>query len=63
MGQGALLQHVSRTETTQVAPVLFYMVKVSFGIALISSIALIFTAILVLQSSSRDDRDDRRGLL
>jgi len=45
----------------KVAPVLFYLVKVSFGVALISSIALIFTAILVLQSSSRDDRDDRRG--
>ena len=43
-----------------VKPVLFYLVKVSFGVALISSIALIFTAILAIQSQSRDDRDDRR---
>jgi len=29
------------------------------GVALLSSIALIFTAIFVLQNSNRDDRDDR----
>lgn len=43
------------------APVAFYILRVSFGVALLSSIALIFTAILVLQSSSRDDRDRDRG--
>lgn len=48
--------------TESVKPVLFYLLKVSFGVALISSIALIFTAIIAIQSqSSRDDRDDRRG--
>lgn len=46
----------------KVAPIAFYLVRVSFGVALLSSIALIFTAILVLQSSSRDDRDrESRG--
>jgi hypothetical protein len=47
----------------KVAPVTYYILRVSFGVALISSIALIFTAILVLQSSSKsdDDRDRRSG--
>lgn len=46
----------------KVAPVAFYVTRVSFGIALIASIALVFTAIIALQSSSRsDDRDDRRS--
>mmetsp|Transcript_37724 Transcript_37724/g.92716 ORF Transcript_37724/g.92716 Transcript_37724/m.92716 type:complete len:552 (+) Transcript_37724:30-1685(+) len=45
----------------KVAPAAFYITRVSFGIALIASIALVFTAIVALQSSSsRDDRDDRR---
>ncbi len=46
-----------------ISPALFYVVRLSFGVALIASIALIFTAIIALQSSSsnRDsDRDDRR---
>ncbi len=45
-----------------VSPVLFYMARLSFGVALIASIALIFTAIIALQSTSsnRDDRDERR---
>lgn len=45
----------------KVAPLAYYLLKVSFGVALITSIALIFTAILVIQSSSRDERDERRS--
>jgi hypothetical protein len=46
-------------------PRIFWGVRVSFGLALVASVALIFSTILVLQSSSEsnDDRrrDDRRG--
>jgi len=46
----------------KVAPIGFYLLRVSFGVALLSSIALIFTAIFVLQNSNRDDRDrESRG--
>mmetsp|Transcript_10465 Transcript_10465/g.18959 ORF Transcript_10465/g.18959 Transcript_10465/m.18959 type:complete len:543 (+) Transcript_10465:87-1715(+) len=42
-------------------PALVYGAKVSFGVALLVSIATIFATITVLQSSSSsDDRDDRR---
>lgn len=38
-----------------------YLVRVAFGTALLSSIALVWTAVTVLLSSNRDnDRDDRR---
>ncbi len=44
------------------SPVMFYILRLSFGVALIASIALIFTAIIALQSTSnsRDDREERR---
>jgi len=45
----------------KVGPVLYYVLKVSFGVALLTSIALIFTTILVIQSSTRDERDERRS--
>eukprot|EP00592_Proboscia_alata_P003461 CAMPEP_0194370146 /NCGR_PEP_ID=MMETSP0174-20130528/18453_1 /TAXON_ID=216777 /ORGANISM="Proboscia alata, Strain PI-D3" /LENGTH=599 /DNA_ID=CAMNT_0039147447 /DNA_START=167 /DNA_END=1966 /DNA_ORIENTATION=+ len=44
----------------KVFPPLFYVLRVSFGIALLVSIAAIFSTIAILQSSSSDDRDDRR---
>lgn len=45
----------------KVEPVMFYLMRVSFGVALLASIALIFTAIVALQSSTRRDDDDREG--
>jgi hypothetical protein len=45
-------------------PAIFYAIRVSFGVALLASVAAIFSAIFVLQTSSssdREDRDDRRG--
>jgi len=46
-------------------PTLFWGLRVSFGAALVGSVALVFSAIIVLQSEggSSDDRrrDDRRG--
>jgi hypothetical protein len=47
-------------------PSLFWGIRVSFGVALLASVVLIFTAIFAIQtsSSSSDDdrrRDDRRG--
>ena len=48
----------------KVAPIALYLVRASFGVALIASVALIFTTIIVASSSSsrdRDDRDDRGG--
>jgi hypothetical protein len=43
-------------------PVLFYLIRISFGIVLLLSIVLIFVAIaiiLIAMSSSQGDRDDR----
>mmetsp|Transcript_5498 Transcript_5498/g.11590 ORF Transcript_5498/g.11590 Transcript_5498/m.11590 type:complete len:496 (+) Transcript_5498:171-1658(+) len=46
----------------KIAPVLSYIARVSFGITLIASIAIVFTAIAVLASSSRDsDNNDGRS--
>lgn len=45
-------------------PALFTALRISFGLALFASIAVIYTAILVLSSSSNSsdrDRNDRRG--
>jgi len=44
-------------------PSIFWGLRVSFGVALVSSVALVFSAIVVLQSSESDNRrnDDRRG--
>ncbi|KAG7373337.1 hypothetical protein IV203_034061 [Nitzschia inconspicua] len=46
-------------------PRIFWGIRVSFGVALVASVALIFSTILVLQTSSNSDddrrRDDRRG--
>jgi hypothetical protein len=38
----------------KVAPVLFYVLRASFGVALVASIALIFTTIIYLLISSKD---------
>jgi hypothetical protein len=37
----------------KIAPVLFYIVRASFGVALVASIVLVFTTIIVLLSSSK----------
>jgi len=45
-------------------PSIFWGLRVSFGVALVASVALVFSAIVVLQSSSSEDnrrRDDRGG--
>ena len=45
-------------------PSVFWGLRVTFGVALVASVALVFSAIVVLQSSSSSDdnrRDDRRG--
>jgi hypothetical protein len=41
-------------------PRIFWGIRVSFGIALVASVALIFSTILVLQTSSNTGDDDRR---
>lgn len=41
-------------------PRIFWGIRVSFGVALVASVALIFSTILVLQSSSSSDDNDRR---
>ena len=41
-------------------PVVFTGIRVGFGVALVASIALVFSAIMVLQSQGGSDRDDRR---
>jgi len=46
---------------SNVKPVLFYLLRVSFGVVLLTSLAAIFTSILVISSSSSSDEDDRRG--
>ncbi|KAJ8479061.1 hypothetical protein OPV22_022788 [Ensete ventricosum] len=38
-----------------------YLIRVSFGTALIASIVLVYTTIIVLISSSRSDNEDNRG--
>ncbi|CAL9121155.1 unnamed protein product [Musa acuminata var. zebrina] len=38
-----------------------YLIRVSFGTALIASIVLVYTTIIVLISSSRSDTEDNRG--
>lgn len=48
----------------QVWKILFYLIRISFGILLIASIVLIFVAItiiLIAMSSNRDGEGDRRG--
>ena len=46
-------------------PTIFWGLRVSFGVALVASVALVFSAIVVLQTSesgsSDDRRDNRRG--
>ena len=41
--------------------VLFYLIRISFGIFLIVSIALIYITIIVVISAANSDRDDDRG--
>lgn len=50
------------TYNKYVYPVLFYLLRVGFGLALVASIALVYSAIFAIGSSGsdRDDRDDRR---
>lgn len=43
----------------QVAQVANYTARVAFGVALLTSIAVVWTAIVVALSSSNNDRDDR----
>lgn len=47
----------------KIKPVLFYLVRISFGVVLIASIFAIFSTIFFISSSSSssDDRDDDRG--
>mmetsp|Transcript_963 Transcript_963/g.1480 ORF Transcript_963/g.1480 Transcript_963/m.1480 type:complete len:576 (-) Transcript_963:2587-4314(-) len=46
----------------KIKPVLFYFVRISFGVVLIASIFAIFSTIFFISSSSSsDDRDDDRG--
>jgi hypothetical protein len=40
--------------------VLFYLIRISFGIVLLASIVIMITAIILLQSAQQNDRDDRR---
>ena len=41
--------------------VLFYLIRISFGILLIVSIVLIYVAIIIIITSSKSDQDDDRG--
>jgi hypothetical protein len=41
-------------------PTLFYVIRVSFGLVLLASLAAIFSTILFLSSSSNSDNDRRR---
>ncbi|KAA8498055.1 Uncharacterized protein FVE85_5640 [Porphyridium purpureum] len=43
------------------APLLSYIGRVSFGLALLVSLAIVVSAITILSQSSRSDDDDRRG--
>merc|ERR1719421_2644052 len=66
--QGALSQAsnvaAARDAFNNAKPFLFTALRISFGVALFASIALIYSALLVIStsgSSSDRDRDDRRG--
>lgn len=43
----------------QITQVANYTARVAFGVALLTSIAVVWTAILIVLSSSNNDRDDR----
>lgn len=42
-------------------PTVFTVLRAAFGVALFASIAVIYSAIIAISSSSNRDRDDRRG--
>lgn len=44
----------------KVKPILFYLVRVSFGVVLLASLLAIFSTIFFISSSSSSDSDDRR---
>ena len=64
--QNVLSQNSAKYKALQtfekVWPTLFWGIRVSFGVALLASVVLIFSTILFIQTSggSSDDRDDRR---
>lgn len=51
----------AREAWNQAKPALQTVGRVSFGLALFASIAVIFTAITVLSQGEREERDERRG--
>mmetsp|Transcript_18588 Transcript_18588/g.21465 ORF Transcript_18588/g.21465 Transcript_18588/m.21465 type:complete len:589 (+) Transcript_18588:209-1975(+) len=61
----SLRYNISTLWKMQIWPKLFLGIRVAFGVFLFVSIALIFSTLIFIQSSSgtsdRDDRDDRRG--
>lgn len=64
--KGTLSSNSSKYKAVQlfekIWPRLFWGIRVSFGVALVASVALIFSTLLFINSSSSsDDRDDRRG--
>lgn len=64
--ESALASRSAKYRATQLArkvwPALFWLIRVSFGVTLLASIAAIFSTIFFLSStSSSDDRDDRRS--
>jgi hypothetical protein len=65
LSANSLKYRVTQTFRTKVWPVLFYAIRVSFGIALIASIALIYSTIAFVatssSSSSDNDRDEREN--
>lgn len=66
LSANSLKYRVIQTFRTKVWPVLFYAIRVSFGIALIASIALIYSTIAFVvtsssSSSNDNDRDEREN--
>jgi hypothetical protein len=61
----SLKYRITHTFRTKVWPVLFYAIRVSFGLTLIASIALIYSTIAFIStsssSSSDNDRDERNN--
>jgi hypothetical protein len=66
--KGVLAQNSAKFQLTQTFekawPVLFWLIRVSFGVALVASLVAIFSTIVFIQSSSSSDerrRDERGG--
>ena len=60
LSANSLKYKIANVIETKIWPPLFYALRVSFGVALLVSIALIFTTIAFVSSSSSSDDDDRR---